>query len=190
MTVKQIASAAAALLQADDITAALDAATPDDGTEATMPTDPDTLTLIKCVELAAAELAADGFPLVFEETLAAANGIIPLAVFTRAPITVKSVKKGGSATAFSVDSRGVSVGGDGEYTVRYHASPETRALDEQADVSALCDISLVAYLASRDFCLITGRTDEASIWDQRYNAEAEKRRLARRSVLPPRVDFL
>lgn len=195
MTVKQIASAAATLLQADDIEAALDAAMPTTGGSGTTPatvnlTDPDALSLVACVNLAAAELAADGFPLVIAETLTATGGIIPLSEFSREPIAVKSVKSKGRALPFSADSRGVSVGADGDYAVCYHAAPITRALNEQADVGAMCDVSLVAYAVARNFCLMTGRYDEASIWDQRYAAEAEKRRLARRGKLPPRADFI
>lgn len=181
MTVRQIASTAAALLQADDMEAILESG---DNTAAL--DDADVKTLIKCVNLAAAELCADGFPLCYTQELAAENGIIGFGDFTALPSTVRAVVKNGAPARFAIDTRGIKVHGDGVYAVTYSAVPSDKNVDDEVEVGALCDGNIVAYLAARNFCLITGRTDEASVWDQRYTAEAEKRRLTRRATVAGR----
>lgn len=209
MTVREIAAAAAVLLQADDVYAALtetvdtgvaDATAPDteqgasDTTETTeiagggdtIDTDADVRMLVKCVNMATAELCADGFPLCVTDAHAATDGFIPISAFTRVPSAVREVVKDGARVPFSVDSRGVRVSGGGTYKVTYAAVPNDAGLDETAETGALCDRNIAAYLTARNYCLITGRTDEASVWDQRYNAEAEKRRLTRRAALKGR----
>lgn len=205
MTVREIAAAAAVLLQADDVYAALtettntgvaDATAPDNeqgadgaataGGGDTIDTDADVRMLVKCVNMATAELCADGFPLCVTDALAATDGFIPISAFTREPSAVREVVKDGARVPFSVDSRGVRVSGVGTYKVTYAAVPKDAGLDETAETGALCDRNIAAYLTARNYCLITGRTDEASVWDQRYNAEAEKRRLTRRAALKGR----
>lgn len=177
MGVKDIAKAAAVILQADDIVSALEIG--DYG-------DSDVCTLVKCINLATAELCTDGFPVCVSEVLPATKGFIALTLLSREPSGVREVTKDGVRVPFSVDPRGVRVSGDGMYTVVYDAVPKEVGLSDDAEVNALCDCNIAAYLTARNYCLITGRTDEASVWDQRYNAEAEKRRLTRRAKLKGR----
>ena len=147
MTVRQIALSAAAVLQADDIQTALTVTT-DPPEELT---DPDALTLVKCVNLAAAETASD-FPCTVSTDAESRDGLIPFSALGEA------------------DKPYAHVGADDELAV-----------------GAGADAEMLTYLAARNFCLITGRTDEASVWDQRYNAEAENKRLRRRATLPRRA---
>lgn len=178
MTVREMARAAAVLLQADDITAAL-------GTTAAAGNE-DVRTLVSCVNLAAAELCADGFPLCYTEELSAANGVIPFSGLSHTPSRILAVKRDGAAVPFAADVQGVKVGSSGKHAVTYYAVPDERSLDQAVEVGAFCDANILAYYTARNYCLVTGRTDEASIWDQRGNAEAEKRRLARRAALKKR----
>ena len=69
-----------------------------------------------------------------------------------------------------------------------HVEPwlELRGVADEVELGAFAT-GLIEYLAARDYCLITGRTDEASVWDQRYNAEAENKRIRRRAVMPRRA---
>ena len=69
----------------------------------------------------------------------------------------------------------------------YTVSPEDKALDDTVTVGVLADEEMLAYLAARNYCIVTGRSDEASVWDQRYSSESEKKRLTRRAALCPRV---
>ncbi|MCH5164801.1 MAG: hypothetical protein J1G01_00165 [Clostridiales bacterium] len=179
MTVREIAVSAAVLLQADDIEDLLcDSETPEI-------TDADVKALIECVHLAAAELAGH-FPILKTVTAECDDRFIPLDVFDGGIATVKEVKKNGDITRFGFDSRGVRVIGRGSYEVTYTSPYAPVELDEDVQVGAGVDREMLTYLTVRNYCLITGRTDEAGIWDQRYNDEAESKRIERRASLPKR----
>lgn len=179
MLVKHIALSAAKLLQADDMESLLN------GNDQSAYSDPDVKTMIKCVNLAAAELGGE-FPVLRTQTFKSNGRTIPLTSFIGEPITVSRVEFNGVPVTFTFDNRGIGVPTDGEFTVVYSvATPENGPLDSVV-IGAGVDSYMLVYLTARNYCLITGRTDEASIWDQRYNAEAEKKRIARRVRLPGR----
>lgn len=175
MTVRQIAASAAVLLQADDMESALASDEEID--------DADVKTLIKCVNLAAAELCLDGFPLCRTQEFSVTDRLIPLGAFESSPSAVRSVKRYGISVRYTLDSLGIKVPANGTYTVKYTVVPSDKNIDDDIEVGASVDEYTLVFLVCRDYCLITGRTDDAQIWDQRYNAEAEKKRLARRAAL-------
>lgn len=181
MTVKEIALSAAAILQADDIEALLE----DESEDATPTDDADVRTLVKCVNLAAAETSSD-FPVLKTVTVECEDGIIPLSAFDGVVTTVREVMRGKRRVAFSLDSRGVTVPMKGTYTVVYTVAPSDCNLDDELILGVGVDSETLTYLSARNYCLVTGRSDEASIWDQRYNAETENKRLRRRAKLPVR----
>ncbi len=178
MTVREIATSAAAILQADDIQGILETG----GDVA----DPDVRTLVKCVDLAVRELGAD-MPFVRSATLQAKDGVIPFDAFDALPSVVRGVYRNGRAVRFRLAANGIAVGGDGEYKVEHTVAPPESTVDDEIKLGLGADADILCYLAARNYCLVTGRADEASVWDQRYNAEAEKRRLMRRASLRKRV---
>lgn len=183
MTVKEIALGVAALLQADDIEEQL---LQDEG-EGEPSDDPDVKLLLTCVNSAIAGLAADGFPLVFSQAAVAADGLIPYSALTRKPSLVKSVKRGDRFVTFGLTADGITVPFDGCFCVEYAVEPAEAGADDEAEVGEMCDRSMAVYLAARNYCLATGRTDEAQIWDQTYDAQSAYKRLARRAKLPARA---
>ena len=179
MTVREIALFTASVLQADDIETALaDTENPAEG-------DADVRALVKCVNLAAAELVSD-FPVLKTLEVDCADGVIPLDAFAGAVASVREVKCGDGFVRFAFDSRGVRVAQNGKLTVVYTVVPTDAEIDDELAVGAGVDREMLTYLSARNYCLVTGRTDEASVWDQRYNAEAENKRLRRRARLPSR----
>ena len=179
MTVRDIIKSAAMLLLEEDVLNIVGDVS-DDGLG-----DRDTCIMVKCVNTAAAETRAD-FPVLSETDAETDNGIIPQNAFSPNAVAVFRVEKNGAPVRFRFDSRGVHVPGNGRYTVTYSPEYKDAALDDRLALGAGMDAESLAYLTARNYCLVTGRTDEASVWDQRYNAEAEKKRLARRTVLPVR----
>ena len=179
MTVRELALSAAEILQADDIQSILGS---DDGDV----TDPDVRALVKCVDLAVRELAVD-MPLIEKSAVRAENGVIPFAAFGAAPSTVRGVYRNGRAVRFKLVADGIYVGGDGEYKAEYTVAPPESTVDAEIKLGLGADADILCYLAARNYCLVTGRADEATVWDQRYNAETEKRRIMRRASLPKRA---
>lgn len=186
MTVKDIAIVAASILQADDVLEFLEQYGANEQDEPPKP-ESDVKTLVACVNLALAESAADT-PVLHTATAVARNGYIALddEVFDGELASVRAVTFGGKNVRFKFDSRGINVDRDGEYGVVYTVVQPDKGLTDEPEVGAGLDKTVLAYLSARDYCLVTGRTDEASVWDQRYNAELEKHRLLRRARLPRR----
>ena len=179
MTLKDIAVAAAVILQADDVEYALtEADTPDYA-------DGDIKCMLLAANLAVKEACADGFPILREVLAEAENKRIPLSAVPNADF-VRSVTRNGRRCSFSVDTRGISVPADGLYAVVYAEAPRDLGPDDDVTIGVFADKTMLAYLAARDYCLMTGRTDEAAIWDQRYEAESEKKRIKTRARLPVR----
>ena len=181
MTVKQIAIETAELLQADDIAELLSATAGADAAD-----DADVKTLVRCVCLAAAELNAD-FPVISTITATAEGGFIPLSAFGGTVSAVIKAERNGRPVRFTLDTRGVGVPADGEYTLTFTLAPSASGLDDELSVGAGVDAHTAVYLAARNYCLVTGRADDAAVWDQLYNADAATRRLRRRAVLPKRT---
>lgn len=184
MTARQIALFATVLLQADDIEESIKAsaanASPDD-------LDPDARTLIKCMDLALSEIRNDGFPIIYTVERKSVNGTIEMPELENA-LTVLKVELDGKPTRFEVGDSQIFVGVDGTYKVSYSRRHSgISSIDASVMLGTFVTRETVAYLTARNYCLITGRTDEASVWDQLYSAEALKRRIARRARLPRRA---
>lgn len=174
INVKDCAALTAKLLQDDELAALIESYSDTDTAAAS---DSDVKTVLTAVSLAASEISGDGFPALVTEKITATNGILGFG--TRKVEFVLSVEKDGRRVRYSVADGGLKVAEDGEYTVSYAVETNEAALGETIRLGEFCNTSMAAYLAARNVCLITGRTDEAAIWDQRYNAEAEKKRLRR-----------
>lgn len=181
MTVKNIARAAAELLTADDVVATLNG-DPDEAAA-----DDEVKIFVKAVNTAAVNAANDGFPIVKTEAVRSSGGRIMFDAFTRTPSSVCSVEENGRFVAFGFDSRGITVPNDGEYSVTFTVEPESAELLAHVETGAGCDFSVLAFLTARNYCLMTGRTDEARVWDQMYDSALVRKRLARRCSLPVRV---
>lgn len=180
MTIREIARSAASLLQADDIEELLAAE------NVNAETDADVKALLRCVNLAVSELVGNGFSRDVSAAAEAADGVIPFAALSPAPIKIIAVRKNGARVNFAVDGRGIAVDADGTYEVRYSPAPPEYGPDDEAELAAFCPSDAAACLAARNYCLVTGRTDDASVWDQMYERYAELFRLSRRANLPAR----
>ncbi|MCH5162490.1 MAG: hypothetical protein J1G38_03255 [Clostridiales bacterium] len=181
MTVRNIAVSVARLLQADDIEELLTGE--NEGAEG----DEDVKLLTACINTAAADIAADGFPICLEETHEAKGGVIPLSEFSRRPSTVRSVEDRTGSVVFELTSDAVKTPHDGEFAVTFTVEPEEKGLDDGIELGTMCDRSMLTYISARNYCLVTGRTDEASVWDQMYEAHTQRKRLTRRAKLPRRA---
>lgn len=179
MTLKDIAVGAAVILQADDIEYALTEMDPPDYA------DGDVKCMLCSANLAVKEACADGFPILREVEVVAENKRIPLSSVPGAD-SIKSVVRDNKRCSFYVDTRGISVPRDGAYTVVYAESPKDLEPDDEVTIGVFGDKTMLSYLAARDYCLMTGRTDEAAIWDGRYVSESEKKRLKVRVRIPAR----
>ena len=180
MTVKQIASAAAVLLAADGIAEILDRADPNTD-------DSDVKALAACVNTAVTELRSSGFADTAVESMSAENGLIAADKFSHRPTIIRSVAQFGRPVRFTFDSRGVTVGSDGVFEVAYVADSGELSLDDEVVLGGGADCTVAAYLTARNYCIVTGRADEARVWDELYSDGCARLRMTRRARIRPRL---
>ncbi len=181
MTVRSIAVSVARLLQADDIEELLVSG------GATAATDADVKLLVACINAAACDIAADGFPVTLSERVEAAGGVIQFSALARTPSTVRKIADPSGAVSFELSKTEILVPRDGVFEITYTVEPESAELDAHVEMGAMCDRSMLAYMSARNYCLVSGRSDEASVWDQMYEAHTARKRLSRRARLPERA---
>lgn len=186
MTVADIARDVALIIGDDELTAVLS----DDGegimpSSAVRPHDGDVVTLVKCINMAAAETRTD-FPAVVTETVYSNGGVIALAELSDIPITVRGVTANGAPVGFVFDCNGLRIFHVGYCKISYTKAIDDAPLDGELIVGMGVDREMLVYLAARNYSIVVGRPDEASVWDQRYNDEAAKKRLLRRAKVKPR----
>lgn len=163
---------AAVFLQLDDLTDKMNA----DGFSAT---DPDATLgdeqarelhiLERCCNLVLHELG-ETFPLRNEVTVPCADGVAYSLLPSRTT-HVCAVKKAGKKLNFSELYDRVSVHADGLVTVTVAVSPpEVHVGDLSPYPTDTPSARLLAYGIAREYCLIGGMTDEATLWDSRFVA--------------------
>lgn len=99
---------------------------------------------------------------------------------------IVAVKRDGIPVDYRITEHGLAVNDDSTVTVTLEkAVGELTFMREIELKDEACDA--LVYAAARNFCLVTGRNDEAAVFDERYCAETEKRRISRRARLRARA---
>lgn len=127
------------------------------------------------------------FPVALKKTFDTADGNIPNEdICNTGAFTVLRVTSSDKDVPFTTDSFGVHVRGGGKYTVTY--TPEVYIVDIYSDFEVASDTGYVMmmHLLARNYCLLSGRTEEAAMYDSRYNDYVEARSLKRRAHIPAR----
>lgn len=99
---------------------------------------------------------------------------------------VVAVKRDGAPIDYQTTENGIAVDGDCAVTVTLEKAVGELSLTQEIDMQDVASDALV-YAAARNFCLVTGRNDEAAVFDERYCAATEKLRISRRARLRARA---
>lgn len=130
--------------------------------------------LMRCCNLVLHELAEGDFPLRAQSTLTAKNGKIAYAQLPHKAVDICTVKKDGKNVPFREFYDGITVPFSGACEVTYTFAPPVLTLaDSSPYVGSKPSARLVAYGIAREYCLISGMTDDASMWDSRFVACGE-----------------
>ena len=169
MKIKSALIDAGVMLGLDEVTAALESEDQPTGDAAD-----EIKRLVRCANLVIGELAADLMPLKTRETLSFSPSA-EYSAFSKPPTDIYSVK---NESGFNVPFREyfdrVEVKTDGKYEVEYSYSPAAVALDGDIPFPALPPFVLAQGIA-REYCVISGMTEEASVWDQRFGSSVAAR---------------
>ena len=126
--------------------------------------------LVRCCNLVLQELS-ESFPLRGHTEAAIREGGISYAALPPRITHVYGVEQNGKRLAFTEEIDRIAVRGRGKATVKYCVRPPVVGV---ADVSPYpADVPsarLLSYGIAREYCLISGMTDDAALWDGRFTA--------------------
>lgn len=145
-----------------------------------------TLKLNLALNDALSELSAK-YPISVKKKVTVTDGLIPYSELTdEQAFYINRVMWEGRDVPFTVDSFGVHVSGSGTYVVIY--TPERFSVGITDDIAFAPEVgfSMVLHLIARNYCLMSGRSEEAVMFDSRYSDYAEMRALKRRAHIPAR----
>lgn len=132
--------------------------------------------IIDCVKSTVEEIADEFIPLMRVATATAVDREIVLSDLDENVNRVFSVKSGERERAFKCRYDRLIVPQDGEYAVAFSVAPTFGTLnDDICYTHSLISTRIIAFGVARDFCIITGRTDEANVWEQRFKAALESK---------------
>lgn len=131
--------------------------------------------IIECAHTVIGEIASDFMPLkVIEEVSTDSAGEIVYADLSEELADVYALRRKGMPVRFKVLFDRVIAPSAGVYTLVYSRRPQRIELNQPtAYDKSLINEDIIAYGIARDFCIITGRSADAAIWEQRYKNALE-----------------
>ena len=177
VTVRDVIALAAANMGREDLAAAV--------TSQAGALSGETAALLRCYRLVENEIALDYFPLKTVETLTAANGKLPYADFSYAPVNVTRVTnaKGGGTLAFEFYPDHLRMSEKAERVeVEYSFAPAEKELEDEPSFPECISPRLIAMGVCAEFCLSRGQYAEAAAWEERFHDALHAVNIPRRRV--------
>ena len=131
--------------------------------------------LVRCCNLVIGELATAVFPLKKTKAVTCKDGKIAYTAIDENVLDVYTVEQDGARVPFDAFFDCIMVPVRGTCTVTYSVAPIAAKLDGQSPFAGnKPSARLIAYGIAREYCLICGRTEEATTWDGRFLAAVEE----------------
>lgn len=127
------------------------------------------------------------YPIRMKKTIATDNGLIKRSLIAGdGAFVVAAVTADGNAVPYTIDYAGLHVGGAGTYEITYSPEIFDVGLEDEFIVPPEVGYVMLMHLVARNYCIMSGRTEEAAMFESRYNDFAEIDRLKRRARIPAR----
>ncbi|MCL2540361.1 MAG: hypothetical protein FWE53_02895 [Firmicutes bacterium] len=147
-------------------------------------------TLIRALNMIVQDIAYAYLSLIEVEKLAAVNGEIEYASFSKPVIEVIKVSAAdGSTLKFKSNTYGLSlVSGAADVTVKYAYAPEvlTELNDIVPNFGGKLSLDAISYGISAEFMFMNGILDDARMWEERFKQNLFNARKLRREVSLPK----
>ncbi len=147
--------------------------------------------LVRCCNLVLGELSSSEFPLKKCANTVSKDGRIEYSSLPEKITDIYCVLANGKSLPFAEYYDCVTVPYSGECVVTYSFAPRAVTLSSVSPyVGNKPSARLTAYGIAREYCLISGMTDDAALWDSRFVACVEEEARGRGSkVVRPRKWF-
>ena len=182
MTVKEVVALAAGCLGRDDLIAALDKSTNALTADEKLELD----SLLRAYNFVENEVALDYCALKKEETVTVSENKISYSKLSSAPVNIRKVTCGGSLARFATYPAYIhlSDGWVGQASVVYDYIPSTKTTMTAVSEFTENEISarLLAYGVAAQYCLVSGESGRAAVWDKKFRDALRAKNLLRRTI--------
>ncbi len=188
MKIKEIVQLADAFLQTETPPALFSKTVLDAELTAALSVKPLSL-LLSCVNLTLSEAAAEYLPLVSRQKVTPIEGKILYSAFEKDIVTLlRIMDKNGTRLRYRYRPSYIEADAEGECDAVYSYRPNYKGFLEEAEKgSSALTARVVAYGAAAEYCLITGRYEEAVTWDKRYKEGLQNCCKSKNGQLAPRL---
>lgn len=143
--------------------------------------------LLRCFNLTMEEVARDYFPLFYKQNLTPQNGVIANTAFTKTPVEIYSVKKGGEAVEYALYPDGMHLTANAEHEIIYGYLAGDKTIEEIAEVHPKVTEGLLILGTLMNYCVATAKYEDSLIYERRFRETVrEKLRKAGELKLPER----
>ncbi len=124
--------------------------------------------LLSCFQAVENELARDYLPLLAEDELVTATGVVEYAALEKAPARVLCVEdEWGNSQKYKLFPSFLKTKA-GKVKIIYAYAPSRKELEGESDYKTGVSLQLFAYGMAAEYFLVTGETESASAWDKKY----------------------
>ena len=175
MTIKDIVELASVYLQLEDVLSTSDFSSSLNANTNSQVTADELTTrninlLIRCTNLVLSEIATDFIKLKKQENVICEDNIIPYGAFSENVLDILKVKtQGEMPLKFKKRPDGLQVNHSGTVKVEYSYLPSSyHTLTDEIVGFDLIPARIIAYGVASEYSFISGLTQEASLWDDRF----------------------
>ena len=143
--------------------------------------------LLRCFNMTLEEVSRDYFPLLFKQTLTPVNGVIANTAFTKTPVEIFSVKKGGEAVEYSLYPDGMHLSANTEHEIIYGYLSGDKTIEEIVEVHPKVTEGLLVLGTLMNYCVASSKYEDSLIYERRFKETVqEKLKKAGELKLPER----
>lgn len=125
--------------------------------------------LTRCLNLVLNEAACDYLPLKTEEEVISVGGEISLGALSKPVIDIYAVRaEDGSSVSYKSYFDRITLAAPGKYTIEYSYAPVRLTLRTTLRIRSAFRPECLHTGAACEYCIISGMTDEAVLWDKRF----------------------
>ena len=176
ISVREVITLAAKALGRDDLCGAINEARDQPSGEVA--------TLLHCFNMIENEIALDYFPLKLTETFSTVDGGVLYQRFAKSPISIISVcSETGEELSYELRADKLVLSAlAARVVITYSYIPAIKALDGISEFKMKVSARLMAYGVACEFCLSSGKFQEAAMWESKYKDALRAANILRRTL--------
>lgn len=128
----------------------------------------ETLALLRCFNFIENEVSLDYLPLIAEDSVTTESGRVEYSALSKAAVRILSVKNEDEVGVKYKLFAGYLEAQPGELKIRYTYTPNEKTLEDDAEVSLVVSVRLLAYGVAAEYCFSVGLYDEGEAWNKKY----------------------